>query len=103
MGYSVTVIMSAQASQKIGRAAESAELVAALPEFAQFRKILDLGGGPGLIGMAIVHAHPELKGVIFEIPAVGKDAIRTTEEIPDDGVRHGADRRLSERSDRRWV
>jgi predicted O-methyltransferase YrrM len=68
-----------QTSQKIGRAAEIAELVAALPEFGGFRKMLDLGGGPGLIGMAVVQAHPELQGVIFETPAVGKVAIRAIE------------------------
>jgi hypothetical protein len=67
-------------SQKVGRAAEIAELVAALPEFGRFRKMLDLGGGPGLIGMAVVQAHPELKGVIFETPAVEKAAIQAVEE-----------------------
>jgi predicted O-methyltransferase YrrM len=69
-----------QISQKTGRAAEIAELVAALPEFGRFRKMLDLGGGPGLLGMAVVQAHPELKGVIFETPAVGDAAIRAIEE-----------------------
>jgi hypothetical protein len=69
-----------QISQKTGRAAEIAELVAALPEFDRFRKMLDLGGGPGLLGMAVVQAHPELKGVIFETPAVRDAAIRAIEE-----------------------
>jgi hypothetical protein len=67
-------------SQKIGRAAEIAEFIAGLPEFGGFRKMLDLGGGPGLIGMAIVQAHSELKGVIFETPAMEKAVIRTIEE-----------------------
>jgi hypothetical protein len=32
--------------------------------------MLDLGGGPGLIGIAIVGAHPGMKGVIFDRPAI---------------------------------
>jgi predicted TPR repeat methyltransferase len=32
--------------------------------------MLDLGGGPGLIGIAIVAAHPSMKGIIFDKPAV---------------------------------
>jgi SAM-dependent methyltransferase len=46
------------------------KIVSRLPEFPSFRKMLDLGGGPGLIGMAIVDAHPKMKGVIFDIPPV---------------------------------
>ena len=30
------------------------------------------GGGPGIIGMAIVDAHPNMKGVIFDLPLVVK-------------------------------
>jgi predicted TPR repeat methyltransferase len=44
-----------------------------LPEFLSFQKMLDLGGGPGLIGMAIVDAHPTMKGVIFDLPPVIKE------------------------------
>jgi hypothetical protein len=69
-----------QTSQRIGRAAEIAELVAVLPEFGEFRRMLDLGGGPGLIGMAIVQTHPELQGIIFETPAMGEAARRAIEE-----------------------
>lgn len=58
--------------QKAGRAREIADIVASLPEFGGFKKMLDLGGGPGLIGMAVVKSHPVLKGVIFETPAVKK-------------------------------
>ncbi len=36
--------------------------------------MLDLGGGPGLIGMAIVDAHSTMKGVIFDLPPVVKVA-----------------------------
>ena len=36
--------------------------------------MLDLAGGPGLVGIAIVSAHPSMKGIIFELPAVAKIA-----------------------------
>ncbi len=45
-----------------------------LPEFPSFRKMLDLGGGPGLIGMALVAAHPAMRGVVFDLPPVAKAA-----------------------------
>jgi len=44
------------------------DAVSELPEFPSFRKMLDLGGGSGLIGMAVVAAHPSMKGVIFDLP-----------------------------------
>lgn len=45
-------------------------IVSELPEFPSFQKMLDLGGGPGIIGMAIVVAHPSMKGIIFDLPSV---------------------------------
>lgn len=66
--------------QRAGRANEIAELVALLPEFHGFKKMLDLGGGPGLIGMAVIQAHPVMNGVIFESPAVGKIAAESIKE-----------------------
>jgi hypothetical protein len=66
--------------QKAGRAREIADIVASLPEFGGFKKMLDLGGGPGLIGMAVVQSHPALKGVIFDTPAVKKAAEEAVKE-----------------------
>jgi hypothetical protein len=34
------------------------------------KSMLDLGGGAGFFAMAIVDAHPEMRGVIFEQPPV---------------------------------
>jgi len=48
--------------------------VVELPEFPSFKKMLDLGGGPGLIGMAIVAEHPNMKAVNFDLPPVIKEA-----------------------------
>jgi len=45
-----------------------------LPEFTSFKKMLDLGCGPGLVGIAIVASHPSMKGVIFDRPAIIKVA-----------------------------
>ena len=56
--------------ERAGYVQEAVEILLDLPEFPSFRKMLDLGGGPGLIGMAIVDAHPTMKGVIFDLPPV---------------------------------
>jgi len=48
--------------------------VGELPEFPSFQRMLDLGGGPGIIGMAIVAAHPTMRGVLFDRPFVAKAA-----------------------------
>jgi SAM-dependent methyltransferase len=60
--------------QRAGWAQKTVEIVSGLPEFPSFRKMLDLGGGPGLVGIALVAAHPEMKGVIFDKPAIVKVA-----------------------------
>ena len=59
--------------ERAGYAQEAVEIVLKLPEFPSFQTMLDLGGGPGLIGMAIVNAHPKMKGVIFDLPPVVKE------------------------------
>jgi len=60
--------------ERAGDAQQMVKIVTKLPEFSAFQKMLDLGGGPGLIGMAIVNAHPSMKGVIFDLPPVVKVA-----------------------------
>ena len=59
---------------RAGIAQQVAEIISELPEFPSFGKMLDLGGGPGIHGIAIVAAHPNMKGVIFDRPAVVKVA-----------------------------
>lgn len=66
--------------QRGGRAKEISDMVAGLPEFNGFGKMLDLGGGPGLICLAIVNRHPELKAVIFDTAEVGKVAKESIKE-----------------------
>ena len=60
--------------ERAGVAQQAAEIVSELSEFPSFRKMLDLGGGPGLVGIAIVAAHPNMKGVVFDQPAIIKVA-----------------------------
>ena len=57
-------------SERSGIAQHAVEIVSGLVEFPSFRKMLDLGGGPGIIGIAIVAAHPNMKGIIFDRPAI---------------------------------
>lgn len=57
-----------------GDAQQLLQAVSELPEYNNFQKMLDLGGGPGLIGLTIVNSHPTLRGVIFDLPPVVKVA-----------------------------
>ena len=61
-------------SERAGIAQQAVEIVSELPEFSSFEKMLDLGGGPGVIGIAIVAAHQSMEGVIFDRPAIVKIA-----------------------------
>jgi len=44
------------------------ELCATLPQFQHARRLLDLGGGPGLVAIALAQAQPAFIGVVFEYP-----------------------------------
>jgi hypothetical protein len=59
--------------ERAGYVQEAVNILLELPEFPSFQKMLDLGGGPGLIGMAIVDVHSKMKGVIFDLPPVVKE------------------------------
>ena len=60
--------------QKAGPACQAVAIVSALPEFPGFRKMLDFGGGPGIIGLSIVSSHPQMTGVLFDLPMVADAA-----------------------------
>ena len=66
--------------ERVGYAQEAVNILLELPEFPSFQKMLDLGGGPGLIGMAIVDAHPEMNVVIFDLPPVVKETRKYIKE-----------------------
>lgn len=48
--------------------AAARDAIACVPDAAQARRILDLGGGPGLIGIALVQDSPDATGVVFDWP-----------------------------------
>ncbi|MFZ5813291.1 MAG: methyltransferase family protein [Thermodesulfobacteriota bacterium] len=56
--------------QKAGMADLAADLVASLPESPKLRCLLDLGGGPGVIGLGILARHPNMRGALCDLPAV---------------------------------
>jgi len=60
--------------ERSGIAQKVSRIVEELPEFSTMRKMLDLGGGPGIIGMAVVASHPRMNGVIFDLPSMAKVA-----------------------------
>ncbi len=68
------------ARMELAGCAQLAASIAELPEFPRMKKMLDLGGGPGLYCMALVKAHPSLTGTVFDFPAVTKYADRYIEE-----------------------
>jgi predicted O-methyltransferase YrrM len=56
--------------ERAGTAQILASVISGLPEFSSFRTMLDLGGGPGLIGIAVLKKHPSMTGVVFDQPSV---------------------------------
>jgi SAM-dependent methyltransferase len=66
--------ISLASHEAAGPAQEAVDIISKLPEFPSFKKMLDLGGGPGIIGVAIVASHPNMRGVIFDRPAIIKVA-----------------------------
>ena len=57
-----------------GYAQQVADIVSRLPEFPSMEKMIDLGGGPGINGIAIVAKHPNMRGVVFDQPPVARVA-----------------------------
>ncbi|MGB2987932.1 MAG: methyltransferase [Phycisphaerae bacterium] len=66
--------------QRAGSAQHVAAMIGKLPEFPRIKKMLDLGGGAGLICLAIVAAHPTMTGVIFDRPEVVEGTQRFIQE-----------------------
>lgn len=69
--------------QRSGLARFAADLAASLPESQSLKRMLDLGGGPGIVGMAIVERHPGMTGVLCDMPDVTDTA---QEEIAARGL-----------------
>ncbi len=52
--------------ERAGIAQQMTAIVSRLPEFPSFSRMLDLGGGPGIFGIAMVLAPPSMEGVVFD-------------------------------------
>ena len=55
-------------------AAAHIEAVLAAYPFSVFRRVMDLGGGVGTFLIALLSAHPDMQGVLFDLPHVAEAA-----------------------------
>ena len=65
---------------RCNRAQRTAEYVSSLPEFSGFDRMLDMGAGPGIVGIAVTAAHETATCVVIDQPAVCKVADETIAE-----------------------
>jgi len=65
---------------RCNRAQKIADLVESLPEFPSFSRILDLGSGPGIIGIAVTARHPSTECVLFDRSDICAVAQQVVEE-----------------------
>lgn len=66
--------------QRVVTCEAACALLEGLPEYPHLKRMLDLGGGPGLVAIALAERLPGLHGVIFEYPEaaeVARDNIRS--------------------------
>ena len=56
------------------RSAREADAVVAAYDFSRFRRLVDVGGGPGVLLRAVLAANPRLDGLLFDRPEVVADA-----------------------------
>jgi hypothetical protein len=62
-----------------GYASLVARRCAGLPGFADYRRMLDLGGGPGILATAVLSLHPGMKAVVFDRESVTRIARKYTD------------------------
>jgi predicted O-methyltransferase YrrM len=74
-----------------GTGQKMAAIIAGLPGFSGFRKMLDLGGGHGMFALYFIAAHPIMTGVVFDRQAVVAVAERFIQE-------YGMENRMSVRA-----
>lgn len=76
--------------QRAVTAPAAVEVMTRLPEFQQAQRLLDLGGGPGLVAIALAQQRPQLQGVVFDFP-------ETVEVAAENILARGLGHRLSTR------
>lgn len=57
--------------------------IASAYDFSQFERLIDIGGGHGWLLATILKKHPELSGLVFDLPHVAEGAI---EHFKNEGV-----------------
>jgi ubiquinone/menaquinone biosynthesis C-methylase UbiE len=70
---------------RCGRAQKLARNVARLPEFSSFEKVLDIGAGPGIFGVAVAAVHPTVQCVVMDHAEVCKVADEIIQEYGMEG------------------
>jgi SAM-dependent methyltransferase len=58
----------------VDRSAREAAGVVACCDFTRFRRVVDVGGGPGVLLRAVLAAAPDVEGLLFDRPEVVRDA-----------------------------
>ena len=66
--------------QRSGMAQIVVKQISSLPEYNGFSRMLDLGCGPGILGIALILDHPTMNGVLFDQPPVAEVAKRCAAE-----------------------
>lgn len=65
--------------QRAATAEAALAVFSQLPEFPRAQRLLDLGGGPGYVAIALTRANPNLHGEVFDLPqtiSVAEENIR---------------------------
>ena len=65
----------------IGFHGQEPQAVAAAFDFSDVGKLVDVGGGTGTLLMAVLRAHPESLGILYDLPHVTAEASRHVEEM----------------------
>ncbi len=58
---------------------EEAQAVVAAYDFSTTRFLVDVGGGQGALTAAVLHAHPQVRAIIFDLPSVVEEAAHRLE------------------------
>jgi len=84
-GWAMAARSQIAQEQRAVTAEVACELFSMLPEFSHAKRLLDLGGGPGLVAIALAQLQPGLTGSVFEYEATAAVA---TERIAEAGLSH---------------
>lgn len=69
--------------QRAATVSAAMRVVQHLPEFANAERVLDLGGGPGWVAIALASANTSLSGVVYDLPQA---AVVARENIKREGL-----------------